>query len=337
MGGMPPAGGQQFGGMGAPQQPMGGLGGLPPMGGMGLGAPVGGGGMPMGGMGGGGMGMGGGQPAGMGFGGGGQPAAAGGGADQELPQDLGCLEDPRAAAWASAKTRFRSVFGESGSPPFEIIDPQVMKALHQAVTAELNSWGALAPETKGHCGYGKLFYTLLTVAVAEDEPLALLQALQGVEQLSSPSMTLILDIPWIATAQAGWPFFGLFAQLNLRAQQVEGLVNPLDMDGLDSVASQQFYGAIAGAVPSLDIGAMAQASVSYIEKPPEGATLGVLTALGGQATVLPLQERVRVLQQMQQAFKQVIDTPQALIFMLSTRWPVWSFLHLAITPITTSA
>merc|ERR1712048_1119176 len=159
----------------------------------------------------------------------------------------------------------------------------------------------------------------------------------GVEQLSSPTMTLTLDIPWIATAQAGWPFFGLFAQLNLRAQQVEALVNPVDMDGLETAASQQYYSAIAGAVPSLDIATMAQASVSYIEKPPEGATLGVLTAMSGQATVLPLQERVRVLQQLQQAFKQVTDTPQALIFMLSTRWPLWTFMHLVITPITTAA
>merc|ERR1712226_1524959 len=108
------------------------------------------------------------------------------------------------------------------------------------------------------------------------------------------------------------------------------------MDGLDNVVAQQFYSAIAGAIPTLDIGAMAQACANFIEKPPDASTLGVLTALGGQAAVLPLEERVRVLQQLQQAFKQVTDTPQALIFMLSTRWPLWNFLHLAVTPISTA-
>jgi hypothetical protein len=258
-------------------------------------------------------------------------------ADQQIPYDLGCLEDSRAAVWASVKSQFRQVFGESGAAPFESIDPQVMKTLHTTVTKELTAAGALAMETNGQCPYGKFFYTLLTVATSEAEPLALLEAFQTVEQLSSPAMTLFLDIPWIATATAGWPFFGLFAQLSVRAQQVEGLANSLDMDGLDSMASQQYYAAIAKAIPGLDLGTMAQASVNYLEKPPNGVTLGVLSALGGQAAVLPLTQRVQVLQQMQVAFRQVIKDPQALIFMICTRWPLWSFMHLAITPIATPA
>merc|ERR1712050_369203 len=83
--------------------------------------------------------------------GGGMQAAAG--AQLELPNDLGCMEDPRAKVWQSVKKQFRSVFGESGTPPFEVIDPKVMKTLHQAVTAELNANGALAADTKGECGY----------------------------------------------------------------------------------------------------------------------------------------------------------------------------------------
>merc|ERR1711879_178244 len=114
--------------------------------------------------------------------------------------------------------------------------------------------------------------------------------------LSSPLMTLMLDIPWIATAQAGWPFFGLLSQLSMRAQQTEGVVNSLEADGLDTPAAQQFFQNIAVSVPSLDIGAIAEASVAYTELPPEGNALSLLTALAAQAAVMPLEQRARVLQ-----------------------------------------
>eukprot|EP00928_Gymnodinium_smaydae_P019802 TRINITY_DN17622_c0_g1_i1.p1 TRINITY_DN17622_c0_g1~~TRINITY_DN17622_c0_g1_i1.p1 ORF type:complete len:420 (-),score=120.50 TRINITY_DN17622_c0_g1_i1:52-1236(-) len=338
MGGGMGFGGGAFGMGGLP--PLGAAGGgtLPPMGGFGgnAGMPAPGGFSGLGGAGGlgsmGAMGGMGGMPAAPqasgGFGGAANPAM-----DQiELPHDLGCTEGPRKAAWASAKATFRSVFGEAGAGPFEVVDMQVVMATLQAAMQELTASGALAPNVEDQCGQGRLFLTMLSM-MATEQPLALLEALGGVEQLASPVLTLMLDIPWIATAQAGWPFFGLMAQLSMRAQTTEGVVNPLEADGLDTALSQQFFQQLAAAVPSLDVGTMAQASVAYTEQPPEGNALSLLTAMAAQAAVMPLEERARILQSMQQAFKQVVQGSPQLVAMLTTRWPLWSLLHLAVTPI----
>jgi hypothetical protein len=255
--------------------------------------------------------------------------------DMSVPHDLGCTESPQAAAWASAKSNFRTLFGEAGPDPFDVSDHQALVKTHQTVMGDLTARGILGGQADD-CGEGRLFLTMLSVFSA-DQPAALLQALYSVEQLTSPILTLLLDIPWIATAQSGWPFFGLLAQLNQNIQKVEDMVNTPEMDSLDKPAAQKYFQALAAAMPSKNFEAMHEASVVYTDKPDDASAISFLTAMAGQAMVLPLNERIQVLQSMQQVFKQVVGGRDALVMMLGTRWPVWSFLHAAITPITTAA
>jgi len=252
-----------------------------------------------------------------------------------VPHDLGCTESPQAVAWASAKSHFRALFGEAGPDPFEVASHEAVVKTHQTVMSDLTARGALGGDADD-CGEGRLFLTLLSVFSA-DQSTALLQALHSVDQLTSPVLTLLLDIPWIATAQSGWPVFGMLAQLNLKVKKADDLVNTPEMDGLDHPAANKYFRGLEAAMPSMNFQAMQEASVTYTDKPDEANAFAFLTAMAGQAMVLPLNERVQVLQSMQQVFKQVVTGRDALIVMLGTRWPLWSFLHAAIMSITTAA
>ena len=53
------------------------------------------------------------------------------------------------------------------------------------------------------------------------------------EAFASPVLTLLLDIPWVATALSGWPLFGLMAQMSLRkAEALNGLIDQNQIDGV---------------------------------------------------------------------------------------------------------
>jgi len=238
-------------------------------------------------------------------------------------------------AWASAKSHFRTLFGETGPDPFDVASHEAVVKIHQTVMSDLTARGVLGG-AEDECGEGRLFLTLSSVFSA-DQSAALLQALHSVEQLTSPVLTLLLDIPWIATAQSGWPFFGMLAQLNMKVSATEDLVNTPDMDGLDHPSAQKYFQGLTAAMPSMNFQAMQEASAVYTDNPDQANAFAFLTAMAGQAMVLPLNERIQVLNSMQQVFKNVVTGRDALVVMLGTRWPMWSFLHAAITPITTAA
>lgn len=253
----------------------------------------------------------------------------------EIPHDLGCSEGPRAQAWQSAKRHFRKVFGEAGVAPFSLATPEEMAGAMEAAMKDLNAVDALKPETQDDCGFGKLFLQLLSI-VMSDDPLAFSEVIRGVEQIASPVLTLLLDIPWAGTAQSGWPFFGLFAQANLRKHTVPGALNAEQVDGFDDPNAQQFLAYLAEAVPNLDLGAMAQAGGLYLNAPTQGQALGPMTAIAAQAAVAPLEPRIEGLNLLQKSFKQVVQSGPELDIALSTRWPLWTLLHLAVTPLAVS-
>lgn len=287
---------------------------------------------------GGGLGLGGGMGAGMGggstpsmVGGGAVPAAgAAQGSPGELPPDLACTAGPRAAGWAGAKRSFRALLSGAAGSPLTLASQEARAAALDEALRELKAAEALSPAGADDCGLGKLCLQLLSMANIDD-PAVLAQLFTGLEQLASPVLTMLLDVPWVVTGQSGWPIFGLLSQINLRKQQVPGALNGEEVDGLNEPAGQQLLVDLAGALQSGEPAHLAGAGGSYLQKETRGSALAPLTAIAAQAySSQDPQQRAAILQSLQQGFQQVMSTAPELDIALSTNWPLWGLVHLAV-------
>jgi len=250
--------------------------------------------------------------------------------------DLACLEGPRAVGWQRAKLYFRAVFELEGTSPLSLPNREFLVASLDGAMQELKAVNALSPEAPDECGLGKLSLQLLTFATVED-PAALVQIFAGLEQLSSPVMTMLLDVPWAATAQAGWPIFGLLGLLNMKKGQLDGILNTLEIDGMADVPGQALQIELATALQAADGNMLMQAGANYLARAEmagtQGSALAPLTALAAQAAGNPsAQERLGFMQVLQTAFKQVVGSAAELDVALSTNWPVWCLIQLAVEP-----
>lgn len=114
--------------------------------------------------------------------------------------DLACVSGPRAAGWQAAKKLFRGMYeGPDGSPLVLPSIEQMGTTLKSAIS-ELKAANAFAPDSD-ECGLGRLCLQLMSVATIED-PIVLAQLFQGMEQLASPVLTMLLDVPLTAIGQA---------------------------------------------------------------------------------------------------------------------------------------
>lgn len=188
---------------------------------------------------------------------------------------------------------------------------------------------ALSAKAADECGLGKLCLQLLSFASIGD-PTLLVQLFASYEPLASPVLTMLLDIPWVELAQAGWPFFGLLAQINLRKGEVAGAMNTDAIDGLDDHAARSFKAELSAALAAADGLAVEKAASTFLQADPKGSALGPLTALAAQAVAAAPPERVQILQALQLGFRQVIGSAGELDIALSTQWPLWALLHVAI-------
>eukprot|EP00747_Dinoflagellata_sp_TGD_P163683 gnl/TRDRNA2_/TRDRNA2_182627_c0_seq1.p1 gnl/TRDRNA2_/TRDRNA2_182627_c0~~gnl/TRDRNA2_/TRDRNA2_182627_c0_seq1.p1 ORF type:complete len:459 (-),score=97.50 gnl/TRDRNA2_/TRDRNA2_182627_c0_seq1:69-1403(-) len=317
-GGMP-----MGGGMGAP---LGGIGGgafgLPPAGGAGIGGMMG---MQQ-------------QASGAGFGGmmglqqqPQQPPPSPGG-DAGVPEDMDCATGPHAAVWSSVKTRFRALLSEAGAP-LRLVDRDLLVSALDGAMADLKAASGLGPQSADECGLGKLCLQLLSV-VTIDDPAALSQLFLSYEQIASPVLTLLLDVPWLHTSRSGWPFFGLLAQLNLRKHHAVGALNPDVVDGLDEPAARAFHTELLRAIPLMDLNAMDKASTPFLQLNLKGGSLGALTAMAAQAVSKPQPaERAALLQVVQASIQQVIGSAAELDLALSTQWPLWGLLGTSVNSV----
>eukprot|EP00442_Polarella_glacialis_P012441 CAMPEP_0115096284 /NCGR_PEP_ID=MMETSP0227-20121206/29622_1 /TAXON_ID=89957 /ORGANISM="Polarella glacialis, Strain CCMP 1383" /LENGTH=276 /DNA_ID=CAMNT_0002489969 /DNA_START=88 /DNA_END=918 /DNA_ORIENTATION=- len=246
-------------------------------------------------------------------------------------EELACVVGPRTETWASAKQRFRAIF--MIQPAWLPVPKEALTATMQSAVADLNGHSALAPHLADECGLGKLSIQLLSMSAIED-PAALLQLFSSVEQLSAPVLTLLLDVPWVALAQAGWPIFGLLSQINVRKAQLQGALNDDVTDGMQEASAQQFQAELAAALNSqdgIDGMALQRAAAVYMGSPAKGSALALLTAMATQAAVAPdAQERVQLLEVLQQGFKQSIGSGAELDVALATKWPLWGLIHMAL-------
>lgn len=233
----------------------------------------------------------------------------------------------------AAKRHFQSIFLGPGMSPLSLPSREVLTAALERALAELKAVNALSPQAADECGLGKLCLQLLSFATIDD-PAVLAQLFQGLEQLASPVLTMMLDVPWAATGQAGWPLFGLLSTINLRKAHVPEALNTPEVDGLADVSGQTFLAELLGALQAGDAAALDRAGAGFLQRPDaQGSALAPLTALAAQALGgTDANQRLGFMQAMQGAMKQVIGSPGELDIALSTRWPLWGLLQMILEP-----
>lgn len=248
--------------------------------------------------------------------------------EERTLEDLACTVGMHSTVWSATKRQFRQIFQDT--LPWQPVAREALSATMESGLQILMSAGAMAPQAPDECGLGKLTLQLFSFS-AVDEPQVLLQLFAALEQLASPVLTMLLDMPFAGLAQTGWPIVALLAQINLRKQQI-GAVNDERVDGVDDMAGRQFQADLLAALAARDGAAAQDAATRYLSANPQGqSALAPLTALATQAMASPdAQERMQLLEVLQQALKQVIGSGAELDLALSTRWPLWGILHVAL-------
>lgn len=244
----------------------------------------------------------------------------------EAPEDMECATGVTVGAWAEVKQQFRqSVSGPS------IGRDGLTKALEDAI-ATLKQANALARENAEECGFGKFNLQLLSFTAIED-PVNLVQLFTGLEDIASPVLTMLLDVPWETIAQSGWPFFGLLAQMSARRSEVpdNAGLNPEAVDGLDEAAAFKFFQDLVAAMSTQDMEAMGKAAGDFLGNETGGrGSLGPLTAIAAQLVTAKPDQKTPLSQALQLAFKQVIGSGPELDIALGTRWPLWILLSAGV-------
>lgn len=242
--------------------------------------------------------------------------------------DLVCGTGKHTATWQSVKKNFRGIFAD-GRALLGVPREQLVASL-DAAKAELDAAGALGSDATEECGTGKLSLQLLTMSTLED-PLALAQLFSGVERLASPVMTLILELPWVALAQSGWPIFGLLAQVNQRRMQTQS-ANAQEIDGLNGKYEPLYLRELFEALAKGDSKQLEESSRIFMSLDgTTGSALAALTAVAGQAAAdRPAQEKLALLEQLQNGFRQTIGSAAELDIALGTQWPLFGLIHFVL-------
>jgi hypothetical protein len=241
--------------------------------------------------------------------------------------DLPCNSGKNSKTWQGVKKDFRALFA-TGAVFAGIKRERLVSTLDKTMQ-DLKAAEALSPQTQSECGVGKLSLQMLSVNTVTD-PMSLAQLITGVESLGSPILTMLLDVPFVAMAESGWPLFGFLSQLNWSRRQTD-LANSPEADGLQNEFGRAFYVELGQALLSGNTKEMGELSRLYLNTQNEGNALGELTALAAQAA---LQSdpgtRIRILEALQTAFKQTIGSAAELDYALGTQWPLWGLLHEAV-------
>jgi len=246
-----------------------------------------------------------------------------------LPKDMACKDGPNAAVWAKVKADFRKLTEES-TTMFKTASPdEIKKTLDTAITEVKAANGFAKGSTE--CGFGRVIMQLLNVALVDDAAAAS-RIFRETEILASPTLTILLDVPWVETALSGWPFFGVLAQIaRVKETVLKGSFNNDYIDGLEDDATKAYFNMMYAAREAGDLGAMAMAAVSYLDVPSKENIFGPLTALAAQAAVQPkVSERLSLLYGIQRAMRNVLQSVPDLEVALSIRWPLWDLLHFGV-------
>jgi hypothetical protein len=262
----------------------------------------------------------------------GQPA----GTALQVPPDLACSQGPNAKTWAVVKQRFRAVIEnhtkESTTPgPFAPVPRDVLKDTIDSSIKEIQAVGGFDMKSQAECGFGKLSLQLLSLAMVDD-PAVSAQSITEMTAIASPVLTFLLEIPWVSIALSGWPFFGVLAQVTFnKVNLLTGVLDNEAVDGVVDEVDREFLRAASAVKENGDLSTMFGAAYAYLAANPKGGPFGVATAMATQLVLqTDVQKRARACGDLQDAMRSVVKNPRELDLAMTTRWPLWSTIHIAV-------
>jgi len=228
------------------------------------------------------------------------------------------------SAWDNMRLRLRNTLDNNvGAIPID----QSKKLLDNV----LQQFSQAGESPNGEdCGMGVLSLHLLnamTMDDTEENRAALVYIFSEYEELTSPVLTLLLDLPWESILRSNWPLFGMLAQIHHRKLDIMDLE---ELNGFNHTATRAFHTEIMGHIGRRDWEAMRTESEKFIdgylsETP---SPLCMLTAFLGQAIKTKDRDlRESVLAYTQDQFKRMVGGGADMDAVLGSAWPVMELLH----------
>lgn len=247
------------------------------------------------------------------------------GAESFEQMDLNCVNNPWAQLWFTVQQKMRytlppeAAFGQVGSR--EILEP--------ALYSIMEDMNALPDPNLDVCGVGKLAVQLLSLIATDDNGGNIAPLLRN-EKVTSPILTLLLDVPW-SVYQPSWPLFGIYAQMSMR--RLKQTTNPASVDGLESQEMMVFANAINDAIMEGNLARLRELAGAFLETGNAGVSespFAFLTCIFMQAATTDNKtEAQELFFTAQTVMKKMIHNAEEFDMTLSTRWPLWGFAYLA--------
>lgn len=207
----------------------------------------------------------------------------------EMP-NLDCTQGPLGSQWAKIRAKVQEVFSKEEVGFVPISNEKVTMLLHKVMDDYIEPIPGGRPalaQADDTCGLGKLLIQLLSMLTVTDVK-TLGTIIVNAEQLASPLLTLLLDMPWAHIRDSGWPFFGLLAQMNIHQTQ-GGAGNDDATDGIDNEVGGTFMRDLLNMLSTNDMPGLRQRAMAFLDDPksPQSSALGVVSALLVQAATTP--------------------------------------------------
>lgn len=226
--------------------------------------------------------------------------------------------------WFNVQQKMRYVL-----PPEAAFGQVSQELLQPALNSIMEDMSYLQNPNADYCGVGKLMMQLLSV-IAQDENGGNIAPQLRNEKLTSPMLTLLLDIPW-KEFQPMWPVFGFYAQIAMR--RIKQHQNNDMVDGLTHPELQQFANALNYGILQGDLGGLNALATAYLETGGEGvqeSPLAFVTALFTQAATTEKKDEAEDLFMVAQGvLKKMIHNVEDLDTTFASRWPLWGMAYLA--------
>jgi len=248
-------------------------------------------------------------------------------ADPLEQMDLTCMKNVKnPQTWINVQQKFQYILGPSAG----FVPLNKENTLEPAVTSIMQDIESLPKENEGECAIGQLMLQLLKIITVDSDG-ELIGQIKSKDQISSPILTLLLDVPW-STYQPEWPMFGLLAQAAVKRSKTH--TNNEAIDGLVQPELKQFASAMNRAIGETNLENLRGLSQAFIDSGADGAMqaspIGYMTAVFTQAATAPTkQEAKAVLSDAQILLKSMITSPADLEASLGSQWPMWGMAYLA--------
>jgi len=239
--------------------------------------------------------------------------------------DLTCMKTAQLQTWLTIQQKFQYILGPSAG--FVALHKE--NTLEPALSSITSDVAGLPKENVGECAIGQLMLQLLKVITIDSDG-ELIGQIKNQDQLSSPILTLLLDVPWTAF-QPEWPLFGLLAQAAVKRSQTH--TNNEAIDGLIQPELKQFASAMNRAIGETNLEGLRGLSRAFIDSGADAvkvSPIGFLTAVFTQAATSATKKDAQAMLSDAQIFmKNMITSPSDLEATLGSQWPMWGMAYLA--------